>query len=56
MLNILSSEHCSRITTWDGKRAEIQKSKKRSNRLRLLFFVGFNAAAWTLLLAFLFSA
>lgn len=56
MYNILSSEHCARITTWDGKRRELQKSKKHSNRLRILIFIGFNSAVWILILAPLFSA
>jgi len=51
MSNILSSEHCARITTWDGSRRELQKSKKLSNRMKIFCFIGFNLAVWGLFLA-----
>jgi hypothetical protein len=51
MQNILSSEHCARITTWDGDRRALQKSKKLSNWMKVLGFIGFNIAVWILFLA-----
>lgn len=55
MFNILSSEHCARITTWDDDRRDLQISKKLSNRMKIFCFIGFNMAVWVLLLAPLFS-
>ena len=51
MPKILSSEHCARITTWDDNRRELQKSKKMSNRVKIICFIGFNVAIWILFLS-----
>ena len=51
MFNMLSVEHSARITTWNGDRREIQISKKLSNRMKMLCFIGFNLAVWILFLA-----
>ena len=51
MFNILSTEHSARIATWNVDRRELQSSKKLSNRIKILGFIGFNIAIWMLFLA-----
>ena len=56
MPSILSSEHCARVTTWDANRRELQKSKKFSNRTKVICFIGFNIVIWLLFLTPLLPA
>lgn len=51
MPGILSAEHCARVSSWDETRRIAQKSKKISNRAKLIAFIVFNVAVWSLFLA-----
>lgn len=50
MPGILSAEHCARVSTWDETRRKSQKSKKISNRAKLVVFILFNIAVWSVFL------
>ena len=55
MPGILSAEHSARIASWDDTRRQAQKSKKLSNRAKLIGFVIFNLAIWFFLAKFLWA-
>jgi hypothetical protein len=50
MSGILSAEHCARVSSWDENRRQTQKSKKISNRAKLIGFIAFNIAVWAIFL------
>ena len=51
MFRFLSLEHCARITTWNEVRRTRQKASKIASRARLVLFLAFNVAVWTLFIA-----